>query len=183
MDNFEKVEKIREKTGVSYEDAKVALEATGYDLLDAIVYLEKLGKVAAPKYNEYVSAASVDTSSEFDRAQANYEKDCRKSTAGEKLDDFGAWCKRMLKRSCEIKFNVIKDEKNVVSIPLLALIIIFIFAFWAVGILLVVGLFFDYKYNFEGVRPSTFDINDLCDKASETCSGIREEVKNKKDEK
>ena len=42
MDQLEKVEKIREKTGVSYEDAKSALEACNYDLLDAIVYLEKL---------------------------------------------------------------------------------------------------------------------------------------------
>ena len=32
MDQLEKVEKIREKTGVSYEDAKSALEACNYDL-------------------------------------------------------------------------------------------------------------------------------------------------------
>ena len=38
MDQLEKVEKIREKTGVSYEDAKDALEACNYDLLGAIVY-------------------------------------------------------------------------------------------------------------------------------------------------
>ena len=49
MDQLEKVEKIREKTGVSYEDAKSALEACNYDLLDAIVYLEKLGKIKAPE--------------------------------------------------------------------------------------------------------------------------------------
>ena len=30
MDNFEKVEKIREKTGVSYQEAKEALEAESY---------------------------------------------------------------------------------------------------------------------------------------------------------
>ena len=45
MDNLEKVEKLREKTGVSYEEAKAALEATNYDVLDAIIYLEKNGKV------------------------------------------------------------------------------------------------------------------------------------------
>ena len=35
MDKLEKVEKLRAKTGVSYEDAKNALEACDYDLLDA----------------------------------------------------------------------------------------------------------------------------------------------------
>ena len=48
MDNLEKVEKLREKTGVSYEEAKEALEANNYDVLDAIIYLEKKGKVKAP---------------------------------------------------------------------------------------------------------------------------------------
>ena len=47
MDKLEKVEKLRAKTGVSYEDAKNALEACDYDLLDAIIYLEKLDKVKA----------------------------------------------------------------------------------------------------------------------------------------
>ena len=36
MDKLEKVEKLRAKTGVSYEDAKNALEACDYDLLDAV---------------------------------------------------------------------------------------------------------------------------------------------------
>ena len=55
MDQLEKVEKIREKTGVSYEDAKSALEACNYDLLDAIVYLEKLGKIKAPEVGTYTT--------------------------------------------------------------------------------------------------------------------------------
>ena len=52
MDKLEKVEKLRAKTGVSYEDAKNALEACDYDLLDAIIYLEKLDKVKAPGSGE-----------------------------------------------------------------------------------------------------------------------------------
>ena len=48
MDKLEKVEKLREKTGVSYEEAKNALEACDYDLLDAIIYLEKLDNSGVP---------------------------------------------------------------------------------------------------------------------------------------
>ena len=43
MDHLEMVEKLAQKAGVSYEDAKMALEACGWDMLDALVYLEKLG--------------------------------------------------------------------------------------------------------------------------------------------
>lgn len=177
MDNMEKVERIREKTGVSYEDAKIALESNNNDILDAIVYLEKLGKVNAPKQSQYVTTPDSDTSSEFQQAQANYEKACKKSTLGDKVDSFGEWFKKVIKRSCEIKFNVDRFEERVFSLPLLALVIIMIFAFWLVGILLIVGLFFDYKYSFEGVNPTTVDINDFCNKASDTCSSLRDDFK------
>ena len=45
MELFEKVEKIRNTANVSYEEAKEALEAANGDLLDAMIYLEKNGKV------------------------------------------------------------------------------------------------------------------------------------------
>ena len=46
MTNFEMVELLRQKANVSYEEAKAALEAANWDLLDAIVLLEKEGRVA-----------------------------------------------------------------------------------------------------------------------------------------
>ena len=45
MDNLEKVERLREKADVTYDEAKRALEACNWDMLDAMIYLEALGKV------------------------------------------------------------------------------------------------------------------------------------------
>ena len=45
MTNFEMVEMLRQKANVSYEEAKAALEQANWDLLDAMVLLEKDGKV------------------------------------------------------------------------------------------------------------------------------------------
>ena len=45
MTNYEMVELLRQKANVSYEEAKAALEAANWDLLDAIVLLEREGKV------------------------------------------------------------------------------------------------------------------------------------------
>ena len=53
MDIFEKVEKLVEKAGVSYEDAKAALDKANGDLLDAMIILEKEGKAEAPKQSSY----------------------------------------------------------------------------------------------------------------------------------
>lgn len=41
--DLEKVDAVRERTGVSYRDAKEALEKTNGDVLEAIVYLEEKG--------------------------------------------------------------------------------------------------------------------------------------------
>ena len=48
MEQLEKVEKLRQRANVTYEEAKQALEACNWDLLDAMVYLEKQGKVKEP---------------------------------------------------------------------------------------------------------------------------------------
>ena len=53
MEQLEKVEKLRERANVSYEDAKMALEKSNGDLLDAMVLLEQLGKVEAPNNTSY----------------------------------------------------------------------------------------------------------------------------------
>ena len=49
MDEFEKVEKLRQRVDVTYEEAKEALKQADGDLLDAMIILEKEGKAAAPK--------------------------------------------------------------------------------------------------------------------------------------
>ena len=43
MDEFEKAERLRQCADVSYEEARDALKACGGDILDAMVYLERLG--------------------------------------------------------------------------------------------------------------------------------------------
>ena len=49
MERLEKVERLREKANVSYEEARAALEASNDDLLDAMVLLERQGKVKTPQ--------------------------------------------------------------------------------------------------------------------------------------
>ncbi|MBQ6716870.1 MAG: hypothetical protein IJN21_10165 [Clostridia bacterium] len=48
MTRLEMVEKIREKTGATYEEAREALEKANWDMLDAIVSLEKEQPAAEP---------------------------------------------------------------------------------------------------------------------------------------
>ena len=48
MDEMEKVEKLRARADVTADEARNALKACDGDLLDAMVFLEKIGKAKAP---------------------------------------------------------------------------------------------------------------------------------------
>lgn len=62
MTTLEQVEKLRAMANVSYDEAKAALDATNGDLLEAIILLEKQGKVATPSGGGYYSSQkSTDT--------------------------------------------------------------------------------------------------------------------------
>ena len=78
MEKLEKVEVIREKCGVSYEDAKAALDACDDNVLDAIIWLEKQGKSTKQTANYTTeSAAQSDVSPEMEAAQIAYKNQAR----------------------------------------------------------------------------------------------------------
>lgn len=58
MEDYKLVEKLKNEANISYEEAKIALERSNWDILDAFVYLEEKGKVQKPSVsifytNEY----------------------------------------------------------------------------------------------------------------------------------
>lgn len=186
MDNLEKAEKIREKTGVTYDEAKRALEACNYDMLDAIVYLETLGKIRGPQQSFYTSGSFTGEyneaagSAEFITYQQDYEKQCKGTSMGESLDKVFSWVGKMIKKAWDIKFVVFHQEKEMIRIPLLILIILMFATVFVTAVVLVVGLFCDCKYRFEGVEDVNVNLNDLCDRAGSTAQDIKNDFKNKK---
>ncbi|MDD6401902.1 MAG: DUF4342 domain-containing protein [Lachnospiraceae bacterium] len=182
MERLEKVEKIREKTGVSYEEAKNALEACEYDVLDALVYLETLGKINREKLATY-STVQTTESSEFTKAQETYENSCKDTSFGEA---FGrvfdkAWklLKKAIQKGCNTTFVVKKKDKIMFNVPVIVLVLLTLFAFWVTIPLLIVGMFFDCRYSFLGFESTMVDINELCEKASDSCENIKKEFNNK----
>lgn len=179
MDKLEKVEKLRAKTGVSYEDAKNALEACDYDLLDAIIYLEKLDKVKAPDVDSFVTGGDQQASTEFEQAQQTYTNDCNKVTFGQMMDRFFKWCGKILKKSVDSTFIVERRGQTMINVPVLVLVIALILAFWVVLPLLVVGLFCECRYHFEGIGDINVNLNSACDKVADSVDNLKSDVNNK----
>ncbi|MBR2401880.1 MAG: UBA/TS-N domain protein [Lachnospiraceae bacterium] len=179
MENFEKVEALREKANVSFEDAKEAMEACNYDMLDAMIYLEKQGKVNVGSTASYTTFSGTDTSQEFEQAQRSYEDSCQRTSIGEVISKFGKWCGRVIQKSLEIDFCVTKNENLLLKVPVLVLVLALLIAFGLITILLVVGLFCDCKYYFQGMDTTTINLNQICERASETCENIKKDFQNK----
>ncbi len=179
MENFEKVEKLREKTGVSYEEAKKVLEQTNYDMLDAIIELEKQGKVVEPKEGSYTTGASQDMENvkKFELAQRQYEKDCSKNNVKEGFRNIAEVFRLLFRKSLEIYFNINRDGKKIASVPVLVLALMVLGFFWVTVPLIIIGLFFGVSYNFTGADKVVADMNNVCDKAAQTAEGIKNEFK------
>ncbi|MCR5521915.1 MAG: DUF4342 domain-containing protein [Lachnospiraceae bacterium] len=176
MDNFEKVEKIREKTGVSYEEAKAALEANNYDLLDAVIYLEKQGKTNSSSAN-YSTGWDGHTNLLVTERPNSREK---KRDASDSVGTFFSWIGSLIKKAWENKFVIEKNGREVGQMPVLILIALMFGFFWAVIPLLIVGLFFDFRYSFKGGSKIEVDLNEFCDKAKNAANDIRDDFRNSK---
>lgn len=174
MDQLEKVEKIREKTGVTYEEAKAALEAARGDVLDALVYLESKGKIKEPEISVYTTETGSDSSEEFRQAAKSYD-DASKETFGDQVRKFMKWCGRMIQKGCENFFIVERKQEEMVTMPIIVLILLLCFAFWIVLPLMIVGLFCGFRYHFKGAITRSVDVNYACDKAAEAAETIKQE--------
>ncbi len=179
FNNEEKMEmviKLSSKANVSMEDSRKALEACSWDMLDAMVYLEKLGKTSAPMNESYSTQGAART-----RVEEEEEDKTKKVTAGELIGRFFKWCGKMIKIGNENFLDVDKDNENFISIPLTLVVVFLLFAFWIFVPLMIVGLFCGFKYGFKGPLFKSDDVfNSAMNKASAATETIKDEFKDKK---
>lgn len=90
---LEKIDIIKERTGVTYTEAKEALEASNGNVIDALVYVEKNSSKKGEKVKE-----------QFDTTK----------------DEFIAWLKDTMNKGNVSRIRVKKDEKIILDIPVSA---------------------------------------------------------------
>jgi hypothetical protein len=165
MDNYEMTEKLVEKTGVSFAEAKEALEKTNWDMLDAVILLEKEGKTAKKSASYSTNAAP---SPELVPAPCHSE--CKKKAKG-----FWQTIKNFLTKNKLI----LKDKfgSEIFSIPVWLAIAVFIIAFWLVIISMVLAFIFGYRISFMGPDLGSESINGAIDKAASAAESFVNEVK------
>ena len=163
MEMIEKVERLRERANVTYEEARAALEMTGGDLLDAIVLLEREGKTQN-------RPSSYSTKNEEAEEEERQEK---RSEFKENMHRLANWVRKAIDIGNRNQFVLSRKDEEKLTLPVTAFAVIVFFTLpWSVMVL-GAGLFLGFRISFRG--PQTEKVNPMMDKASAAAEKVRAE--------
>lgn len=179
MDQFEKVEKIAQKANVSFSDAKQALEANNWDMLDAMMALEEQGKSSSGEQTNF--STSVDAQVGYKTVTVDNKVYTRKGIHEQSKKE----CKIVktkfvdfLKKINDNHVVIRKDTKVILSLPIW-LAVVFVLATWRLSIfLMIVSLLFGCRYTFEGPDiAASSEVNKTMSKVSDTVCKTADTIK------
>ena len=171
MNEFEKIEKLVNKTGISYSEAKRVLEQAEGDLLDAMIILENEEKAKAPRNSTY--------STEYEEQRQYVSVPMQVESAmkdGERLRD-------KLKKILKLAWHFLRTNsliarnrmgEVIVNLPLWGAGIILLMFWWITWIVVIVSLFLGVRYEFAG-EADLETANDIMGKASDAAEKVKEE--------
>jgi hypothetical protein len=183
MVTLQQVEELRKYANITFNEAKEALEETNGDILEAIINLEKNGRIKPPK-NEgyYCSKDSYEDShndSNIDNIQPEFYDDSTTSFY-EILNKVISFIKKLFAKGNRNNFEVIKDGKRIMSIPVTILVVLVVFTFWITIPTMIIGLFLGYKYAFNGPELGKEKVNRAMDSVSNAAENLKKEFKGDK---
>ena len=159
---LEKVDQVRERTGVTYAEAKNALEIANGDVLEAIIYIERIKEEDALE-NSKIKAESI--------------------------DDFKKWLKDLINKGNVTRIRISKDEKEIVDVPVNAGIAAGVIAIIfppLLAFVLIAGVVTQITIEITKADGTVEVVNKYISKAvgdiKDAATGVADKVKNKVDE-
>lgn len=177
MERFEMAELLSKKAGVSLEEAREALAENEWDLLDAMVALERKHKTAA-------GPVLVDSRADGEHSEPAAQPRKVKNMGGDEHMGFKAgfrqiwhYIQRAFQITVENDFVIIRRDKQLLRMPVLVLLILLLCSFGFILLVLVLGLFLGCQYRFEGKQ-----VPPAVNKAMEKVEDVADQIKEKLDD-
>jgi len=176
---LEQVEKLREKADIPYHEAKAALEKTNGDMLEAIINLEKERRIPGPEGGGYFRTRAQQPSAGSGGDRRGWEETRADGSASfmELVGRFFRWCGKIIEKGNRNSFEINKDGNGVMAFPVTVLAVLLIFIFWIVVPLIILGLFFGYRYRFAGPDLGKERVNQAFDSAARAVEDLKREIK------
>ncbi|HWQ79296.1 MAG TPA: DUF4342 domain-containing protein [Anaerovoracaceae bacterium] len=183
MVTLEQVEKLREHANISYDEAKAALENADGDILQALIDLERQGKVTPPQGGGQYKSGSIEVSFNKHKEQnqngkdhAHYREE-EKSAFSRSMRRFFHWLGEVIHKGNINAFIIEKNGSEIMKLPITVLVLLLFFAFWIVVPLMIVGFFFSFRYSFQGPDIRSTRVNDAIDSVADAAEEIKNDIK------
>lgn len=160
MEKDEKIKVLMDKAKVSHEEAEEVLVKCNWDVIDSIIYLERKSKDEQKR----------------EESKEEYHKE-KSAGIGTIIGRIAKFIGRAIGKGNVNYLEIRKENKRPIRISLTISAILLIVGFWAVTILLVLGLFFGYRYSIVGPNINSNKVNDILGKASESADNIKSDFK------
>ena len=176
---LEMVERLKEKANVSYTQAKEALEYSGGNLLDALIYLEEKGAIPREE------AAYYSTKSEVPPPPADHlptqllVKERKKKNAppprpkGDGSQRFFNSLRRWL---IDNELEIWRRDQPITALPVLILLLLLCCAPWVTIPVLILGLFLGFRYRFSGPDLERESLNNMMGSVADTAADLGRQV-------
>ena len=156
MEEFEKVEQLVKVTGVSFEDAKNAIRACDGNIVDAMVYLEKLGKINKNAKQSTTTSA---------------EEKCKKA-----IEDVKVPAGKFVNYMTKNKLSVKKGDETVATVPVGAAAVLGCMAAPVAVPAAFLSMMFGYEYSLSG-EANNDGANKVVDKVEKFAQSVQTAVK------
>lgn len=159
---LEQVDKVIERTGVTYKEAKEALEATEGDVLEAVIYIET----------------------------NNQKKEQSKNEKNQTIEEFKEWIKETINKGNVTRIKIKKEDKELLDIPANAgiagaALAALMPSLLAIGVLTVVSCKLTVEITFEDGNVSVVNtvVSETAKNVKDKASEIGGKIKSKFDQK
>ena len=169
MERYEMAELLSKKAGVSLEEARAALDENEWDLLDAMVALERRHNTPAP-----ITVEAGGTEAGYSEPQPVKSAPKREPVFTNGFAMLWHYVKRLCRLSVETSFNVVRRDKVILSVPVLVLVILLLSCFWVVIPALLIAMFVGCRYQFSGARSAA--ANRVMEKVGDAVENLRDSL-------
>ena len=181
---LEMVERLREKAPVSYGQAKRALEYSGGNLLDALIYLEEQGAIPRQEGAYFTTRGEAPPppppappAPEPEAETGGGKKKKKKRPAREaKAGGRPSLLQTLRRWLIDNELEIWRKDKPVTALPVLILVLLVIFAYYVTIPLLILGLFLGFRYRFSGPDLERDSLNDVMDNVADTAADLGRQV-------
>ncbi|WP_160664032.1 hypothetical protein [Colidextribacter sp. OB.20] len=181
---LEMVERLKEKANVSYKQAKEALEYSGGNLLDALIYLEE--KESIPRdTGAYYSTRSetpppplppedpLPAPLPVKAKKQKAPKPPRPPRSGGSVRRFFNALRRWL---VDNELEIWRRSQPITALPVLILVLLLCCAPWITLPILALGLFLGFRYRFSGPDLDRDEINNVMGSVADTAADLGHKV-------